>query len=730
MKKQLLLGSALLAAISAFPQNAKTRIQPAGKLDMGAVLAQKYAAQLSEPAQSAAYQGPQASTEDEVTAERNAATSISWALLCGSMNTYGMLVQQSRPLQYNAAVNAVSFIHRKSGSYTPFPAANSNAGTIVAEISSNWGQTWDSTCIWSDATNGGRYPQGAIFNPPGNTNIANAYVVGCGPIVANNAFTGDWYGSKQLGAAGSAAYNTTASAAPGAQQFLSFTLPSYPANQGPHGWSRYGFTSINGGVVRSLALIQDDQTGLSTMRGVSVVKGTFNAGVFAWTTDSIIPPTVIESGGSKVISSEVQMAFNEAGTVGYICVPGALATSQGQNRGYQPIIYKTTNSGGSWSLLPVINFASPAMAIVTDHLVDVDPVSAFPVPYMVDYDMTVDANNQLHIGAIFCSAAIANDDSLNYIAQFTTSINPNDKYKWAHLPGNRPYLYDFVGDGTSPWKAAMVDSISSEGPSASSGYPGYSDNPWDNTGTGGAKISIEPRIQMGRTPDGKFINVSWTETDSAFIAQSKKWNIQPNIKARSIAIYNTVTTGAYSTFCNVSNNEINVTKPTSAQGTQHPKVVNRATLHYMSPTTGSAAVTAVSGGTYSAEYNVPFTVTNSSPYSQLTNNATWYTSAKLNFEFGAKGVGINEIQANNVSQSLVYPNPANGNAFVKLTLSKNENVQISVMNIVGQVVKTTSANGNVGENNIQFDLSGLNSGVYMVTVKVGNNNSTKKIVVE
>lgn len=235
---------------------------------------------------------------------------------------------------------------------------------------------------------------------------------------------------------------------------------------------------------------------------------------------------------------------------------------------------------------------------------------------------------------------------------------------------------------------------------------------------------------MGRTPDGKFINVSWTETDSAFIAQSKKWNIQPNIKARSIAITNTLTTGSYSTFCAVSNNEINVTKPTSAQGTQHPKVVNRATLHYMSPTTGSAAVTSVINGTYSAEYNVPFSVTNSSPYSQLTNNATWYTSAKLNFEFSLLGVGINEIQANNVSQSLVYPNPANGNAFVKLTLSKNENVQISVMNIVGQVVKTTSANGTIGENNIQFDLSGLNSGVYMVNVKAGNNSSTKKIVVE
>ena len=270
----------------------------------------------------------------------------------------------------------------------------------------------------------------------------------------------------------------------------------------------------------------------------------------------------------------------------------------------------------------------------------------------------------------------------------------------------------------------------SEGPSAANGYPGYSDNPWDNTGTNGAKLSIDARIQMGRTPDGKFVNVSWTETDSAFIAQSKKWNIQPNIKSRSIAITSSVTSGSYSTFCTVSNNEINVTKPTSSQGTQNPKVVNRATLHYMSSTTGSAAVTSISNGTYSAEYNVPFTVTNSNPYSQLTNNTTWYTSAKLNFEFSALGVGINEIQANNVNESYVFPNPANGSAFVKLNLNRSENIQINVINLVGQVVKSTSANGNVGENNIQFDLSGLNSGVYMVSVKAGNNSSTKKIVVQ
>ncbi len=53
-----------------------------------------------------------------------------------------------------------------------------------------------------------------------------------------------------------------------------------------------------------------------------------------------------------------------------------------------------------------------------------------------------------------------------------------------------------------------------------------------------------------------------------------------------------------------------------------------------------------------------------------------------------------------------------------------------MMNLMGQVVKSTKANGQIGENNIALDLTGLRTGVYMVTVKVGNAISTKKLIVQ
>ncbi len=39
-------------------------------------------------------------------------------------------------------------------------------------------------------------------------------------------------------------------------------------------------------------------------------------------------------------------------------------------------------------------------------------------------------------------------------------------------------------------------------------------------------------------------------------------------------------------------------------------------------------------------------------------------------------------------------------------------------------------NGNVGENNVTFDGSSLSSGVYYYTVTAGNQQATKKMIIQ
>lgn len=71
----------------------------------------------------------------------------------------------------------------------------------------------------------------------------------------------------------------------------------------------------------------------------------------------------------------------------------------------------------------------------------------------------------------------------------------------------------------------------------------------------------------------------------------------------------------------------------------------------------------------------------------------------------------------------VYPNPASDYIMIK---SNIENSTLSVRDIAGRIV--TELN-NVGQNE-RIDLSGFESGIYLVTVKNGNSFSTKKLIVQ
>ena len=49
---------------------------------------------------------------------------------------------------------------------------------------------------------------------------------------------------------------------------------------------------------------------------------------------------------------------------------------------------------------------------------------------------------------------------------------------------------------------------------------------------------------------------------------------------------------------------------------------------------------------------------------------------------------------------------------------------------MGQVLKAMKIQGQIGENNVNLDLNGMSTGIYIVNVKVGNSLSTKKLIIE
>lgn len=742
MKKQLLLSGALLAAISVYPQNYRQVPANLTSVNMAEKIARKFA--MSEDAKAENMSSNQANqpsqAEGPATGAKPSNTNsfvTTWNSFTGSMNVNGVLVSSSAPLNYNEDLNAVSFVHRKSNSYQVSPTPSSvgaASGAMVAMISQNWGSSWDSTCIYSNDTYWGRYPQGAIYNPSGNTCIENAYIVGVGPVTPNaGGWVGNFYASKQLGTAN---YNNMASATPSAVQVM------LGANSGNNkvNFARYDFSVTDDGKVRTIGIIANDinATGPTYgFRGGRLMTGSFNSGVFTWAADSIIPNAVIKTDQTKNCWSTPYMAWNESGTVGYIVHIGASATSGtlNNNIGWQPIIHKTTNSGLSWAPVNGINFNSPGMAPVTDHILSPNIAPNLSIPFFkVDEGiaLTVDKNDNLHIATLVVGTARTHPDSLAYTWSFNNA--DGEKYSFAHTPGLRPYLYDFVGNGApaSTWTVITVDSLSSEAPGASATDDGFNTNPW-LLGPENSKPVSDARIQLSRTADGNHVVVTFAESDTAVTSgPGFKWNELPNVKARLVNVSNLT----------VNPVEVNITKPSSGV---NPAVSSRAYFHYTSRKCAVAQNVAV--GPNGPCIALPITVTRNQNYDPATPVVHRYATAALNFgsvpaanmELPAKpacstetntGTGFQSNELSSVNASFLFPNPAQSSVSLYLNLDHSAAVSIDVTNLVGQHVKTISVNAVAGENTVSIPVNELAKGVYMVTVTAGTARSTKKLIVE
>lgn len=81
----------------------------------------------------------------------------------------------------------------------------------------------------------------------------------------------------------------------------------------------------------------------------------------------------------------------------------------------------------------------------------------------------------------------------------------------------------------------------------------------------------------------------------------------------------------------------------------------------------------------------------------------------------------------NVGQNV--PNPCAQRTQIKYTLSGNAPAHFKVTNLLGETIYTSVENGRRGDNTITFDASGLESGLYLYSVEVGQQKFTKRMIV-
>ncbi len=636
--------------------------------------------------------------EPQITGQQNKSlkkvSAITYKRIASSSNVYGLVATETRCLQYNKDLNLVSFISRVSSTSTV-----SIPNGVQLAWSSNNGSMWDSTILAANSTKFLRYPAGSVYNPTGNTTPSNAYSVFSGPWHPGTNWQGNYFGSKKLttpfnATGGNITYiDNSALMAGQKKEDFARTSPQVTSDGKAHVLGGL-YTDINSTTASGQAF-----------RGVMLNYGTFNTGTssFTWTVDSLKPNFKNNSTGVRQSFGIFDMAWSEDGVTGYVIFSGidANAVAGTSMNSFQPYVYKTINSGTTWSrYAPLFNFST--IPSVSDRLFPTKGVAGNLLKPFISFSegvsSTVDANGNLHLFTSMVSGSSDNIDSLN----FTFNVNFNQVWN---------YIYDFKTTG-SGWNAVVVDSLNNNGPTSNAtAVSGTGNSNWTSS-TG--PIDYDARLQISRTPDGKYIFYSWADSDSLAVPIAHTSSL-PDIYMRGY---------------DVTNNKMTCKKNMSRAKTG---VAYYSYFFFASPIVSQPT---------SSSFLIPTTIARSSdnngdnPIDHIYINDNTFTVSEFSVSPTAvgcessTGVGIKDQSSSAVSGLKFYPNPASTSGTLEITLHDNSKMEISILNNVGQVVYTTSVAGNAGTNTVELNLSNLSSGMYFYQVKTGNTKTiTNKFIV-
>lgn len=603
-------------------------------------------------------------------------------------NMFGVLTAECTQVDANQALGMISFTHRESAALT------FGSGPYETDYSLDNGTTWDTATSGAgvlfktsqSATNGTRYPNGVILNPSGNSTPANAYAITNGPHTNGSSWDSVAYGSIQLNATN-----------PNQQEGLMYpntvTANAFTVFTAPH------FMQVtNDSIVHSVAEAWTYNSGLTATQGfygAVINKGVWKGAMHKviWT-DTVIRPHLASYDGAGApfdSAAEVQavsMAWSQDGSVGYVVFFANLDSVGYNYASLQPIVYKTTNHGSTWAMMPVFNFGT--IPNLVQHLTPTLDSTFMKLPFWDingdsagfyaghDVDMTVDMNNNLHIFGAIESGAIANPDSGGY------SYNP-------HVNPGR-YIYDvYTTSPTGGWKANLLDSLKSpEGIDAGN-------TPWTSS-TDGALV-WGARIQASRSTDGSKLFCTWLD-DYSFDGEI----LNPDITVIGIDAATDLKTQP--------------TRVTSDQNNYFLQVSD---------------IVLASGTCWDIPCEVAFDPAQNTGDGGMTPVEFMYVQGATLCDSAFNSTGVNEITEANSGFTISpnYPNPFNNTTQFNIGLTNENVVSVDVFNLFGQKVYSIPAQQMSSGNHLMtINGSGWSAGVYFYRVTVGDQSKTQKMVVQ
>ncbi len=582
-------------------------------------------------------------------------------------------------------INTITFTHRNDN--TQYPGTTS--GHLRYDVSTDGGANWnlDQGPIWEpaqipsvDGTRNGpaRYPQGGIYNPIGNTNPDSAYLAYFAPTLNGSNVTGSWggqiLGSIQL----SGNHRDTIEMTSDASTNTFFQVAD-------------DFTVVSdSGTVFGLNTMDDGRgAAIQLLDTFLISKGRFNPNTkkFDYNHTKLGWPFIADTAGTtgNAVFADARIAFSPDGSVGYLTALGYLDDASVAPYGvFSPTMWKTTDGGKTWSSYKGVNLDNLSIEGATknllDTMADMRPtwtINALSTAF--EHDLVVDKNGNPHmimnIGPSpfnsIPSGGTAGTAFAFYVNIATMVVDIHSK------------------DGGATWTSHIVDTVSTfDAP--------YGPDPANATYT------EYTRPQIARTTDGSVLFYAYGDTDQDAFGTLD--NFYPDIWVRSLDVT--------SDNMGLRSNMTNTLQDKGSAGQfalTHLAFDINANGEYLLPAVGTQ-------------------FTNDDP-TQITNPVQYRYYDMFYDPTSPFGLVETEVKAGEIAS--IYPNPAGEVAFANYTVKEPGFYQLEIANIAGVVLQKTEL-GNLasGKYKAELDATKLKAGVYLVSLKTGNQSHTLKWIVQ
>ena len=394
-----------------------------------------------------------------------------------SANIYSVLLEEQRCLDYNNEVGVSSFTFRADPA--TYPTAL-NSGSIITATSNDGGASWTEHWVVLTETELNRYPSGVIYNPTGNTDASQAYVVAAGPSHRGNGFDQNFFASMRLDDQNNNVVYYDKDADYSGLQLTRFGMQACEND----------FSHIVG------AKYQDNGSNYSTELVINTMNGEFDGTQFSWEESDIDVDLALRNDGTTKNFWTFGSAWSNDGSVGYTWMIGQLESMVDEG-GYQPIVFRSTDNGENWDEVEVMLADNE---VISEYLIGTQQGTGAVWPLCGEVAGSVDMNGNLQ---------------MFIAAKSTYSMHP-DSIAYSYT-GDLDYIFNLELNADGVQNVMFVDSIMAGSVASASEFAYGGTTGWGN------------RLSASKTDDEQVVFVVWTDTPNA--AEFNNENAKPDIKA-------------------------------------------------------------------------------------------------------------------------------------------------------------------------------------------------------